>query len=89
MSGPLRVSLLGVGAMGGSLLALLETGGVDGCTLASTIRSGSGLPDPAVLEDTDVLVEAAGAAAARTWVPLAVAAGIDVTPAGPRSAATR
>lgn len=80
-SAPLQVSLLGVGAMGGGLLTLLESGAIEGCALAGTVRSTSAT-DPSMVDDvlagTDVLVEAAGAEAARAWVPLAVTAGIDV-----------
>jgi aspartate dehydrogenase len=75
---PLRVGMLGVGAMGGTLVRLLQDGGVTGCSLAGTIRSSTRPDATDVLIDLDVLVEAAGAAAARAWVPPAVAAGIDV-----------
>jgi aspartate dehydrogenase len=81
----LQVSLLGVGAMGGHLVDLLEAGRIDGCALATTIRSTTANPLLAgllartdLLAGTDVLVEAAGAEAARVWVPAAVAAGVDV-----------
>ena len=81
----LQVSLLGVGAMGGRLADLLGTGQIEGCALATTIRSTTANPLLAgllartdLLAGTDVLVEAAGAEAARAWVPAAVAAGVDV-----------
>jgi aspartate dehydrogenase len=72
-----RVRVLGVGAMGGSLVRLLQDGDVRGCTLAGTIRTGAET-SVQTLAGTDVLVEAAGAEAARVWVPLALAGGIDV-----------
>ncbi len=78
MTDGLRVRLLGVGALGGTLADLLEAGYIEGCSLAGTIRSSTPGSAADLLAGTDVLVEAAGAEAARRWVPQAVAAGVDV-----------
>jgi aspartate dehydrogenase len=78
MTDGLRVRLLGVGALGGTIADLLEAGYIEGCSLAGTIRSSTPGSAGDLLAGTDVLVEAAGAEAARRWVPQAVAAGVDV-----------
>ncbi|ROO86650.1 aspartate dehydrogenase [Actinocorallia herbida] len=74
----LRVRLLGVGALGGTLAGLLRAGDVAGCSLAGVVRSTTAGRPAELLRGTEVLVEAAGAEAARAWVPRAVEAGVDV-----------
>ncbi|MFC5750652.1 aspartate dehydrogenase domain-containing protein [Actinomadura rugatobispora] len=78
MTGGLRVGLLGVGALGGTIADLLGAGHIAGCSPAGTIRSTTALSPADLLSGIDVLVESAGAQAARAWVPRAIAAGVDV-----------
>jgi aspartate dehydrogenase len=75
-----RVAVLGAGPLGGAVLRLLESGAVRGCTAAAALRSADA---PAArsrhrLAGADVLVEAAGTAAAADWLPVALDLGLDV-----------
>lgn len=73
------VSVIGQGAIGRTVSTALIQGRVPGCSLIGTADSSTGEPQVrALIADSDVVVEATTAAAARSLIPLAAAAHTDI-----------
>ncbi|AQA03035.1 hypothetical protein BVC93_11990 [Mycobacterium sp. MS1601] len=73
------VAVIGRGTIGSVVASALAAGDVAGCTLLGTADSSTGAPQVrALVSDSDIVVEAATAAVARTLIPLALAAGTDL-----------
>lgn len=72
--GPVRVAVIGAGAIGSAVVRELETGQVDGAVLSGVLTRSRGSFEE-LLATSDLFVECAGVAAARTYGPRVVAAG--------------
>lgn len=76
---PLRVGVIGRGAIGGTVVRLLEEGAADGCVFSGVLTSGAGTGDlDALVHRSDLLVEAAGHEALTRYGPVIVEAGVDL-----------
>jgi aspartate dehydrogenase len=77
---PLRVGVVGTGAIGSVLLEALRTGGVPNATLAGVVegRSDGRAALDSFLAACDVVVEAASQAAVAEYGPVVKAAGVDL-----------
>lgn len=71
-----RVAVVGSGSLGGPLTELLDNNRIRGCITAGTF--GRGTVHTVDWSQIDILVEAAGAEAAREWLPPALESGTDV-----------
>ena len=76
---PLRVAVIGAGAIGGAVIDALEKGAVSGARLSAVLRSRS--TDQEIIdaiEGADVVVEASSVEAAEEYIPRVTAAGKDI-----------